>query len=98
MIVTGRVMVVQGICEKKVQAKEDSIKVEYRAVSCVFQNIDPPPASPPGECVLPPATKVEVAGRVCLAFRYKLVRHCPDVNCKPKVTLCCEFNWFFDPK
>jgi hypothetical protein len=33
---------------------EDSIKVEYRAVSCVFQNIDPPPISPPGECVLPP--------------------------------------------
>jgi hypothetical protein len=23
-------------------------------VSCVFQNIDPPPPSPPGECVLPP--------------------------------------------
>ncbi len=23
-------------------------------MSCVFQNIDPPPPSPPGECVLPP--------------------------------------------
>jgi hypothetical protein len=28
--------------------------VEYRAVSDVFQNIDPPPPSPPSECVLPP--------------------------------------------
>ncbi len=28
--------------------------VEYRAVSGVFQNIDPPPPSPPSECVLPP--------------------------------------------
>jgi hypothetical protein len=28
--------------------------VEYRAVLCVFQNIDPPPLSPPSECVLPP--------------------------------------------
>jgi hypothetical protein len=28
--------------------------VEYRAVSGVFQNIDPPPLSPPSECVLPP--------------------------------------------
>ncbi len=30
--------------------------VEYRAVSDVFQNIDPPPGppSPPSECVLPP--------------------------------------------
>ncbi len=28
--------------------------VEYRAVSRVFQNIDPPPLSPPSECVLPP--------------------------------------------
>jgi hypothetical protein len=27
---------------------------EYRAVSLVFQNIDPPPPSPPGECVLSP--------------------------------------------
>ncbi len=27
--------------------------VEYRAVSIVFQNIDPPPPSPPSECVLP---------------------------------------------
>jgi hypothetical protein len=27
--------------------------VEYRAVSGVFQNIDPPPPSPPSECVLP---------------------------------------------
>jgi hypothetical protein len=27
--------------------------VEYRAVSGVFQNIDPPPLSPPSECVLP---------------------------------------------
>ncbi len=32
--------------------------VEYRAVSGVFQNIDPPPLpSPPSECVLPPAPK-----------------------------------------
>ncbi len=38
---------------KLVCGKEDSIEVEYRAVSCVFQNIDPPPPSPPGECVLP---------------------------------------------
>ena len=30
-----------------------STYVEYRAVSCVFQNIDPPPPSPPGECFLP---------------------------------------------
>ncbi len=30
--------------------------VEYRAVSGVFQNIDPPPPSPPRECVLPPHT------------------------------------------
>ncbi len=28
--------------------------VEYRAVSGVFQNIDPPPPSPPSACVLPP--------------------------------------------
>jgi hypothetical protein len=28
--------------------------VEYRAVSGVFQNIDPPPPSPPSECVHPP--------------------------------------------
>ncbi len=28
--------------------------IGYRAVSCVFQNIDPPPPSPSGECVLPP--------------------------------------------
>jgi hypothetical protein len=28
--------------------------IEYRAVSDVFQNIDPPPPSPPSECVLPP--------------------------------------------
>jgi hypothetical protein len=28
--------------------------VEYRAVSAVFQNIDPPPPSPPSACVLPP--------------------------------------------
>ncbi len=34
--------------------KEDSIKVKYRALSCVFQNIDLPPPSPSGECVLPP--------------------------------------------
>jgi hypothetical protein len=27
--------------------------VEYRAVSGVFQNIDPPTPSPPSECVLP---------------------------------------------
>ncbi len=27
--------------------------VEYRAVSGIFQNIDPPPPSPPSECVLP---------------------------------------------
>jgi hypothetical protein len=27
--------------------------VEYRAVSSVFQNIDPPPPSPPSKCVLP---------------------------------------------
>jgi hypothetical protein len=28
--------------------------VDYRAVSGVFQNMDPPPPSPPSECVLPP--------------------------------------------
>jgi hypothetical protein len=28
--------------------------VEYRAVACVFQNIDTPPPSPPSEYVLPP--------------------------------------------
>ncbi len=28
--------------------------VEYRAVPGVFQNIGPPPTSPPSECVLPP--------------------------------------------
>jgi hypothetical protein len=28
--------------------------VEYRALSVVFQNIDPPPPSPPSECVFPP--------------------------------------------
>ncbi len=28
---------------------EDYFQVEYRTVSCVFQNIDPPPPSPPGE-------------------------------------------------
>jgi hypothetical protein len=28
--------------------------VEYKAVSGVSQNIDPPPPSPPRECVLPP--------------------------------------------
>ncbi len=32
--------------------------VEYRAVSGVFQNIDPPPPYPPSECVPPPAPKV----------------------------------------
>ena len=31
--------------------------VEYRAMSDVFQNIDPPPPSPPDECVLPPPNK-----------------------------------------
>jgi hypothetical protein len=31
-----------------------STYVEYRPVSGVFQNIDPPPPSPPSECVLPP--------------------------------------------
>ncbi len=31
--------------------------VEYRAVPGVFQNIDPPPPSPPSECVLTPAPK-----------------------------------------
>ncbi len=43
-----------------VQPKEDSISVEYRAVSLVFQNIDPPPTpSPPAECVLPPQQRRE---------------------------------------
>ena len=28
--------------------------IEYRAVSGVFRNFDPPPPSPPSECVLPP--------------------------------------------
>jgi hypothetical protein len=32
--------------------------VEYRAVSDVFQNIDPPLPSPPSECVLPPVRGV----------------------------------------
>jgi hypothetical protein len=27
-------------------------------MSLVFQNIDPPPPSPPGECVLPPPSTV----------------------------------------
>jgi hypothetical protein len=31
-------------------------------MSLVFQNIDPPPPSPPGECVLPPQTKAEGGG------------------------------------
>ncbi len=30
---------------------------EGNPMSLVFQNIDPPPPSPPGECVLPPPTK-----------------------------------------
>jgi hypothetical protein len=34
--------------------------VEYRAVSGVFQNIDPQPSSPPSESVLPPAPKAGV--------------------------------------
>ncbi len=38
--------------------------VEYRAVSDVFQNIDPPPPSPPNECVLPPHQRgYTLAGR-----------------------------------
>jgi hypothetical protein len=28
-------------------------------MSCVFQNIDPPPPSPPGQCVPPPLLRVE---------------------------------------
>ncbi len=36
--------------------------VEYRAVSRVFQNIDPPPPSPPSECVLPPHQRRAVRG------------------------------------
>jgi hypothetical protein len=39
-------------------AKEDSIKVEYRAVSCVFQNIDPPTPLHPASVSSSPATKV----------------------------------------
>jgi hypothetical protein len=37
--------------------------VEYRAVSSVFQNIDPPPPSPPSECVLPPHQRRGVHSR-----------------------------------
>jgi hypothetical protein len=37
--------------------------VEYRAVSRVFQNIDPPPLSPPRECVLPPHQRRGVHSR-----------------------------------
>jgi hypothetical protein len=39
--------------------------VEYRAVPGVFQNIDPPSPSPPGECVLPqhPRQGYTLAGR-----------------------------------
>jgi hypothetical protein len=37
--------------------------VEYRAVSGVFQNIDPPPPSPPSDCVLPPHQRREVNTR-----------------------------------
>ncbi len=36
--------------------------VEYRAVSGVFQNIDPPYPSPPSECVLPPLPQAEGGG------------------------------------
>jgi hypothetical protein len=37
--------------------------VEYRAVSDVFQNIDPPPPSPPSKCVLPPHQRRRVHTR-----------------------------------
>jgi hypothetical protein len=37
--------------------------VEYRAVSSVFQNIDPPPTSPPSECVLTPHQRRRVHTR-----------------------------------
>jgi hypothetical protein len=35
------------------RAQEDSILVEYRAVSCVFQNIDPPPPLHPASVSSP---------------------------------------------
>ncbi len=47
--------------------------VEYRAVSSVFQNIDPPPhapPSPPSECVLPPHQRRGVPGGYTLAMRW----------------------------
>jgi hypothetical protein len=48
----GRKMLV-GV--KDVQLHKVLTYVDYRAVSGVFQNIDPPPTpSPPSECVLPP--------------------------------------------
>jgi hypothetical protein len=43
----------------KIYSKEDSISVEYRAVSCVFRNIDPPPTPLSTRRVCPPpATKL----------------------------------------
>jgi hypothetical protein len=41
--------------------------VEYRAVPGGFQNIDPPPPSPPSECVLPPHQRRGV--HTCRAVR-----------------------------
>ncbi len=43
--------------------------IDYRAVSDVFQTIDPPTPSPPSECVLPPAPRRWV-GRYTLAGRW----------------------------
>ncbi len=40
--------------EEKASSQKVITYVEYRAVSGVFQNIDPPPPSQPSECVLPP--------------------------------------------
>ncbi len=36
--------------------------IEYSAVSGVFRTIDPPPPSPPSDCVLTPAPKAPKAG------------------------------------
>ena len=48
--------------------------VEYRVVSGVFQNIDPPPPTPPSECVLPPHQKLGVhTRRQCWAAILKTV-------------------------
>jgi hypothetical protein len=54
--------------------------VEYRAVSGVFQNIDPPPPSPHSECVLPPAPKAGGHTRRAVRGWWSIFWKTPDIG------------------